>query len=105
MSTNEVRGIFGLKPIDPTVLPPSARELTLGILHGVKTEEPIFSAKVYYRRPEVIVIIGDDQGREGVGWAKVCRPDKWDPEKGKEIATGRAARDLAEIIVAEKILG
>lgn len=45
-------------------------------------------------RPDHIQI-----GKIGVGWSKVCRPDKWDPKKGKIIATARAARDLARQIL------
>ena len=53
---------------------------------------------VYFRRPVTIVILEEKQGRVGVGWSKVCRPDKWDKVKGKTIALGKAAQDLSEHI-------
>lgn len=51
---------------------------------------------VHFRRPVTIVILNEKQGRIGVGWSKVCRPDKWDMETGQNIALGKAAQDLSE---------
>ncbi len=60
---------------------------------------------VYYRRPVTIVILDEKQGRIGVGWAKVCRPDKWREERGKDIALGKAAQDLSEAVYSSTVQG
>ena len=54
--------------------------------------------ETHYRRPTTIVVLKEKQGRIGVGWSKVCRPDKWDEEKGEGIALARAAQDLSQHI-------
>lgn len=58
---------------------------------------------VHFRRPVTIVILNEKQGRIGVGWSKVCRPDKWDKEKGKNIALGKAAQDLSEAVYSSTV--
>lgn len=68
--------------------------------HTLRQHSPYSGIKMetYFRRPTTIVILKEKQGRIGVGWSKVCRPDTWDEVKGEGIALARAAQDLSQHI-------
>ena len=89
----------------------NVRQLTKNFITSLTDDEPSLAEElrkhlpykglkmtVHYRRPVTIVILDEKQGRIGVGWAKVCRPDKWREERGKDIALGKAAQDLSEAV-------
>lgn len=88
------------------------RQLTKNIIDSLDFNEPNevgealrkhspyrgIEMETYFRRPTTVVILKEKQGRYGVGWSKVCRPDTWDKEKGMGIALARAAQDLSQHI-------
>lgn len=66
------------------------------------------STSVIVKRPIVLAIVrminvgnGIENGDElvGIGWAKVCGSDVWDPKRGEAIAVGKAIHHVAEQIV------
>lgn len=88
-----------MEPEERGLTPRNKRNLTIFILTAVDQGSDLYTGKTYYRRPYTVVTIQEGKRFMGVGCSKVCRPDKWDPEKGEEIARARAARDLAEIMM------
>ena len=79
------------------------RKIVKQILEAVDEGSSLVKRRVYFTRPVVIVVLDEVQGRDAAGWSKVCRPDEWDEEKGLEIATARAAQNLADTILSERI--
>ena len=60
------------------------------------------SIQWYQRQPYTCVIVDYDgeYGRAtGAGFSKVRWPDRWNSQRGYEIALGKAAQDVAEQLV------
>lgn len=47
----------------------------------------------YYQRQPYTMCELSDIGFMGLGFSKVCFPDKWDEERGKELALQKAVAD------------
>ena len=60
----------------------------------------IVSIQSYQLRPYTVVIAqfedGDGMVHEGVGFSKVCRPDKWNRKYGYQLALEKAASNAAK---------
>lgn len=60
---------------------------------AIQESVPFIRAKVWQNQPSTavrVVYTTYSQTRVGLGFSKVCWPDKWNPEKGIKIATGKA---------------
>lgn len=53
----------------------------------------ILEVDMQQAEPYTVVVVNHDT-RKGVGFSKCCPRDKFDPELGKNIAYGRALKDL-----------
>jgi len=63
--------------------------------------------KIWQDRPYTAVrvtVMYADARHTAIGFAKVCRPDKWDVEFGCELAIRKAIAKIAKRILAEQRL-
>ena len=92
-----------MEPEERGLTPKNKRILTKHILTALDKSAEGFSENTFYRRPYTVVMVYehyDDKKRFfGVGCSKVCWPDLWEEEKGRDIAMAKAAQDLAEIML------
>lgn len=79
-------------------------EPTYGQMKAALVEQLIETAraKVVVRRPNVfadVTFFHEDEVIAGYGFAKVCRPDKWDKKDGIEMAVRKAANYTAKLLL------
>ena len=80
------------------------RAVTKGILRLLERgSDERFSRDVVSRRPYTFVSLiyttAEGTSYSGVGFSKVCYPDVWDENVGIDIATAKAAQELASNIL------
>jgi hypothetical protein len=76
------------------------RELVLKVLELVDVEDDRIYVQIEQERPYTFAKLSatDIEGCSGIGFSKVCFPDRWRPELGVQIATAKAAKALADEI-------
>jgi len=84
------------------------RSLTKAILYLLEDESSVISVKEIIRKPNVVVELTYENPQSyvrhvGAGFSKVCYPDVWDVDKGINIATAKAAQDLAQQVSSSLI--
>ena len=83
------------------------RELVLKVLELVDSGDDRIYVQVEQERPYTFAKLSATswEGVFGVGFSKVCFPDRWNSERGIQIAVAKAAKILAgEIENGEKRL-
>jgi hypothetical protein len=76
------------------------REIAKSIIERVKSPDYVADDLVvhsFQRKPYTCVTVRYD-GVLGVGFSKVRWPDRWDSDRGHQIALGKAAQNVAEIL-------
>lgn len=69
-------------------------------LQQIKEDNPDYDVEYWQKRPNTAARLryisdtGNSYVFEYFGFAKVCWPDKWNPERGKELALEKAVADI-----------
>lgn len=76
------------------------RAVTKAVLQMIENDYEAIEREVWQERPYTMVRISY-QDKTSIGFSKVCYPDKWNAPIGINIATAKAAQNLAERLLTE----
>lgn len=72
-----------------------------------KVVEGIQNVRLWQERPITIVVLSsrvDGVTHQAIEWSKVMWDDRWNPDRGKKVAIGKATKRIAQAIVDGTVL-